>query len=137
MVDQNSVFVYLRNDLPPKMHEFVTPCADGYTVYIDAKLDHEHQLRAYNHALKHIENGDYDIDTGISVSDIEMKAHGLVSDPIPGDQFRKDLQKDLIQAKRSCEARLRRISARNKWLEAYGVDMFAVAESQWLDPDWR
>ena len=135
MVDQNSVFVYLRNDLPLKLHEYVTPCADGYTVYINAKLDHEHQLRAYNHALKHINDGDFDLCSDLSVSDMEMKAHDLVSDPVPGDQFRKDLQEDLEKSRRSYQARLRKISARNKWLEAYGVNMFSVAESQWLDPE--
>ena len=137
MVDQNSVFVYLRNDLPPKMHEFVTPCADGYTVYIDAKLDREHQCRAYDHALKHIENGDFDQFSEFHIHEIELKAHGLMQEPVPGKQFLKSLQEDLNKLRRSNNAKLRQISARNKWLESQGVNILTVAEDQWLDPERR
>lgn len=136
MVDHSSIFVYLRNDLPPKVNEYVTPCADGYTVYINARLDRDHQFRAYNHALKHIENGDFDLYSEFQVQEMELIAHDLKCDPVPGDQFRKDLQDELLKEQRACAARLRKITARNKWLESHGVDMFAVAENQWLDPEW-
>ena len=53
MVDENYVYVYLV-DMPPQTHEMVTPCADGYTVYIDASLDDKHRMEAYEHALRHI-----------------------------------------------------------------------------------
>lgn len=54
----DDIYIYLI-DIPGKINEMVLPCVGGYTVYIDKKLDHDSQLRAYEHALKHIENGDF------------------------------------------------------------------------------
>ena len=54
----DDIYTYLI-DIPGKINEMVLPCVDGYTVYIDKKLDHDSQLRAYEHALKHIENSDF------------------------------------------------------------------------------
>ena len=54
MVDLNNVYVYLNDEMPAKQAEYVTPCLNGYTVYINAKLNHERQLQAFQHALKHI-----------------------------------------------------------------------------------
>ena len=54
----DDIYIYLI-DMPGKINEIVLPCVGGYTVYIDKKLDHDSQLRAYEHALKHIENGDF------------------------------------------------------------------------------
>ena len=34
---------------------------DGsYTIILNARLSHERQLEAYEHALKHIQNGDFE-----------------------------------------------------------------------------
>jgi hypothetical protein len=44
--------------LPDGVNEMVTPCADGYTVYIDVHLDKEHRIDAYNHAIRHVTSGD-------------------------------------------------------------------------------
>lgn len=51
-----SVYPYLV-DIPVK--EMVVPCYDGHTVYIDEKLTREGQLRAYEHALRHIADNDF------------------------------------------------------------------------------
>lgn len=54
------------------IREAVMPCSDGYTVYIDERLSFEQQIKAYNHAVRHIKNGDfekYDVDR------IEYDAH--------------------------------------------------------------
>lgn len=46
---------------------------DGsYTILINAKLSDQGQLLAYEHALKHIVNGDFDKE---SVQEIESSAH--------------------------------------------------------------
>lgn len=67
------IFTYIV-DLPDKVNEVVMPCPDfGYTIYINAKLDYHDRVKAYNHALRHIEN--YDFESEESVGIIEARAH--------------------------------------------------------------
>ena len=66
-----NVYVYLVK-LPPHTNEMVVPCLNGYTIYIDERLDDIHRLKAYNHALEHIRNNDFEKD---NVQEIEMRAH--------------------------------------------------------------
>ena len=65
------VFVYVI-DLPPKVNEMVAPCADGFTIYLSAKLSQAGRVQAYNHALKHIERNDWNRE---NVQIIEKEAH--------------------------------------------------------------
>lgn len=67
----NDIYVYLV-DFPRGIRETVTPCYGGYTVYIDSKLDKASQLRAYHHALRHIERGDFEKD--LTADQIEWEA---------------------------------------------------------------
>lgn len=68
----NDIHVYLV-DMP--VDEFVCPCgAFEYTVYINARLDDKSRLRAYKHALAHIEGNDFE-HTDIQL--IETVAHGM------------------------------------------------------------
>ena len=55
----DDIFVYFI-DIPGNVNEMVTPCFGGYTVYIDCKLDREHRIKAYRHAIKHIKRGDFE-----------------------------------------------------------------------------
>ncbi len=66
------VYVYLV-DFPAGIREAVTPCFGGYTIYIDEKLDRGSQIRAYEHALRHIANNDFYSD--LTADQIEMRAH--------------------------------------------------------------
>lgn len=66
------VYVYLV-DFPAGIREAVTPCFGGYTVYIDQKLDRGSQIRAYEHALRHIQHGDFYSEK--SADQIESAAH--------------------------------------------------------------
>ncbi len=59
--------------MPAGVHEFVTPCADGYTVYIDDSLDESQRLKAFCHALKHVVNNDFEKS---NVQEIEACTHG-------------------------------------------------------------
>lgn len=68
----DDVFVYLV-DLPHSVKEMVTPCLGGYTVYINARLNDEQQKKAYQHALKHIRNRDFEKECSVDV--IEAMAH--------------------------------------------------------------
>ena len=67
-------YTYLT-DLPEGIDEMVCPCADGnYTIYINGRLDLQHQQQAYRHALKHIERNDFEKD---HVGRIEKEAHSI------------------------------------------------------------
>ena len=67
------IFTYLV-DLPTGINEMVTPCADGYTVYINARCSDAVQRKAYAHALRHVERDDFH--STKPVQQIETEAHG-------------------------------------------------------------
>lgn len=69
MVD---IYVYIV-DLPGRVDEMVTPCLDGYTVYLNARLSYAGRVEAYHHAIRHIERNDFEND---DVQKIEEEAHG-------------------------------------------------------------
>ena len=69
----DNIYTYLVNDMPISVKEFVVPCDGGYTIYINSKLSYIQQQIAYQHALKHIKNGDYE--NNYEVQKIELKAH--------------------------------------------------------------
>lgn len=71
-IDLDSIFIYPAN-LPTTVHEAVVPCFSGYTVYINDKLSYEQRQKAFAHALRHIQN--HDFDKNDSVQDIESAAH--------------------------------------------------------------
>lgn len=68
------IYVYLIK-MPPGINESVEPCLDGYTIYLNQDLMGEDLTRAYDHAMKHIENGDFDCNITRSVSEMEWAAH--------------------------------------------------------------
>jgi len=68
MVD---VYVYIV-DLPERVDEMVTPCLDGYTVYLNARLSYAGRVKAYHHAIRHIERNDFE---NYDVQKIEEEAH--------------------------------------------------------------
>lgn len=65
------VYIYIV-DLPDRVDEMVTPCIDGYTVYLNARLTYAGRVRAYHHAMRHIERNDFE---GFDIQEIEMEAH--------------------------------------------------------------
>lgn len=69
MVD---LYVYYVQ-MPDNVNEYVTPCYDGYTVYINCKLPREAKYKAFHHALTHINNDDF---CGTNINVIEAEAHG-------------------------------------------------------------
>ena len=54
----DSIYTYCVG-LPDQINEMVVPCADGYTIYINEKLDQDARVRAYNHAVSHIASEDW------------------------------------------------------------------------------
>lgn len=61
-------------DIPDtQVREFVTENPDGgHSVFINARLSHSAQLKAYDHAMKHIMNRDFEKS---DVQQIEAEAH--------------------------------------------------------------
>ena len=56
-----------------QMHEFVTRNHDGsHTIFLNARDSNEKQLASYLHAIRHIEDGDFDKH---DVQSIEYEAH--------------------------------------------------------------
>lgn len=111
------VYVYLIDRLPPKTHEMVCPNPDGtYTVLIDAKLSYSMQMESFNHAMKHIQNGDFE---KCDVQEIEANAHGIEG-------------KDFVE---TIKRKVRRSSPRINFLKKHGYDFFGAAERKWLEPE--
>ena len=65
------VFVYIV-DLPDRVDEMVTPCIDGYTIYLNAKLTSKGRVKAYMHALEHVRRNDWNKEC---VQQIEKEVH--------------------------------------------------------------
>lgn len=68
----NNIYHYVV-PLPEGINEAVMSGIDGYTVYTSDRLDDEGRLEAFRHALKHIENGDFETETSVSTK--ELIAH--------------------------------------------------------------
>ena len=68
MVD---TFVYYVK-MPSHINEYVVPCLDGYTIYINESLSDADQINAYAHAMRHIVEKDFE---KYDVQGIEMTAH--------------------------------------------------------------
>ena len=127
----DDIYVYLR-PLPEGINELVMPCADGYTVYIADRLDQEHQWKAYEHALRHIANNDFE---RTDVQEIEAIAHGI-SEPdqiIPEERWKKEIE-ELQRQQKKLRAQIRRNQKRIQFLQSSGYDFMAAAESRYLDP---
>ena len=71
----DNYYIYLV-PMAGDMDEAVLPCMDGYTIYLNQDLMGEDLIRAYEHAVFHIENGDIYDDTR-TAAEKEMRAHRL------------------------------------------------------------
>jgi hypothetical protein len=72
----DDVFVYIIA-MDPLVKEQVVSNPDGtFTIFINDYLSPERRLKAYNHALLHIKNGDFDKRKDVDI--IECEAHGAV-----------------------------------------------------------
>ena len=67
----DNIYVYLAK-LPEGIREFIMPCFDGFTIYLNQNLDQWSQQKAYLHAVEHITNKDFCKE---DVQQIEWEAH--------------------------------------------------------------
>ena len=75
VVDYDHIYVHLVN-MDTCVHEMVrhTP-TDDYVIFINARISNDAQREAFEHAVDHIRNNDFEKS---SVQQIEAEAHGLV-----------------------------------------------------------
>lgn len=93
-------------DLPTKEKEAVTKNEDGsFTIIINSKLSYKGQLLAYKHAMKHIQDNDFQ---KYNVQAIEASAHSIKTSNVPVRSKRSQSKK--------CPDWLKAIRARNKKL---------------------
>ena len=70
----NDIMVRLI-DMPTAAGGFTLPDANGdYNVYINARVGLAAQLQAYEHEIRHIRCGDFEVEDAAAV---ERAAHGL------------------------------------------------------------
>lgn len=70
---EEGIFTYYA-DMPTTIRSFVVSNSDmTFTIMINARIGSEQQLKAYNHEMEHIRNGDYDRHCTVDL--IELMAH--------------------------------------------------------------
>lgn len=69
MEDVNVQIINMDTKIP---EQIVKNKDDSYSIFINAKLSHDRQIEAYYHAIKHIENGDFEKE---NADKIELNAH--------------------------------------------------------------
>lgn len=69
MTDDIYIYYY---PLPDNINEAVLTCFGGYTIYIDPRQSKDGIQRSYEHAMRHIQNGDF---FKMDVQQIEAQAH--------------------------------------------------------------
>ena len=67
----DDIYVYYV-PLPEGVNEAVLSCLGGFTIYLDPRQSEDGLKRSYEHALKHIQDGDF-FET--DVQSIESEAH--------------------------------------------------------------
>lgn len=114
-------------------NEMVSVNEDGsYTILINARLSHTGQLEAYKHAMKHIQEEDFQKS---DVQTIEYTAHDLPENvvPEPAKEYLeriKRLQAEHRRIKRQIERDKKRVQ-----FIMDNCDMFRRAEHQYLYGD--
>ena len=99
-------------DFPNPGNEMVFENEDGsFTIMINSRLSHNRQLIAYNHAMKHIRNNDFQKD---NVQLIEATAHATM---IPEDAKRIPSER-FLQRIKALRAERKRIQLKLDQVEA-------------------
>ena len=71
-----TIQVHLVTWLPYTVAEMVCYCEDNgdcYTIFLNANLSHERLIKAYHHAMSHIDNNDFE--SMLPVQEIEAIRH--------------------------------------------------------------
>lgn len=116
--------------------EMIAQNEDGsYTIFINARLPHNLQLKEYDHAMRHIKEQHFE-QTNVQI--IEYYAHqSKVQEitPIPAEKYRERIERELkrIRAHRKkLQQQIEDDNRRIEFLTKCGVDFFAAAENDFL-----
>ena len=124
---KTDVNVVLLDFKTSKGNEMVSVNEDGtYTILINSRLSYDGQLKAYEHAMKHIQENDFEKD---DVQKIEYEAHANII-PMPAHDFTEHI-KALKEERKRLQRRIKRDQERVKFITEH-CDMFAKAERQYL-----
>lgn len=107
---------------------------DSYTILINAKLSQDGQLKAYQHALTHINNKDFEKS---DIQNIELHAHGLKSSdnfvPVLASKFEERLKQLRRERKKLQKALKDKEKEIDLITDLFGPDcFFRSAERKWL-----
>ena len=127
-------------DFPAPGREMVVSNEDGsYTILINAKLSHDEQMKAYQHALNHINNGDFEKS---DIQNIEAQAHELEASenvasekavPAPADKYEQRIRQLQKNRKRIQRALKKKEEESKKIIELFGFDNYYIAlENKWI-----
>lgn len=90
-----------------KEKEMVTENPDGsYTIFINARFSYDTQLKAYRHAMQHIENQDFE-KTDVQVIEAIAHKEEKKPNPIPANKF-ADYIEQLRRERKQIQRKLRR-----------------------------
>lgn len=116
--------------------ELVTENEDGsYTIFINARLPRNIQLKEYDHAMIHINDQHFEQH---DVQTIEHCAHQAKEQdikPIPAEKYRKRIEQELRRIRARRRQRKQEMDDYSHFvsmMEKSGVDFFRVAENQFL-----
>lgn len=120
-------------NFPNNGREMVVANEDGsYTILINSKLSDEGRMKAYEHAMKHINNDDFERE---SVQEIEVSAHNkdiFHADKSVTESKYDDRIKQIKKRRARNKAKIKKDEKRINFLLEYGGDMFSRAEYYYL-----
>lgn len=122
-------------NFPNTQKEMVVQNEDGsYTILINAKLSDAGQLKAYNHAMKHIEEDDFQ---KADVQSIEAAAHEVVipegTERIPANKYIDRINR-IRKRRKQIQRQIKKDQERINFLMQH-FDLFDLAEHQKLYGD--
>lgn len=106
---------------------------DSYTILINARLSYEGQLKAYEHALRHINDNDFQKE---DVQSIEYNAHQLDTEkavPEPAQKYIERIR-ELQKERRRIQRQIQKDQERVKFI-MNNSDLYKLAEHQYLYGD--
>lgn len=78
-------------DLPHSVRGLTTPNDDGsFSIFINARLNYEQQLQAYQHEMRHIQNDDFSKE---NVQEIEAVAHEIIKENAKRVDFTSQIER--------------------------------------------
>lgn len=119
-------------DIDHKTNEVVTENEDGsYTVIINARLSEDGRIRAYKHAMHHINNSDF---TKENVQQIEYDAHSIDipdnAERIPAQKYQSHIEA-IQRRRRQIRRKMKKDKERVEFIRE-NCDMFKRAEHTYL-----